>query len=157
LVGAVEVVPDEVGRGPKAAARACKFSVGGAAVSGDGEHASTQRCGIRSVNPKSDTAGLIGCVAKEGIGDGGLAAAAQAVEYVDAVTDARLDSGSQAIHLPGTVAEYDGSAADCWVTYRVGPRPVWRVMMMLDDVLVAGRLIDTPMPIGLCVVSAVHR
>lgn len=150
-------MPHEVCGGTQSAACAHQFAFGGSAVGCDCEHAGAQGGGVGSVDPQPEPTGLAGGVVEERIGNCGLAASAQAMEDVDAVADTGFNGGAQPVHLPGPVAKRHGRTADRWAAYGVGTRPVGGVMVVLDDVLVTGGLVDAALAIGPGVIAADHR
>ncbi|WP_323179976.1 hypothetical protein [Streptomyces sp. NBC_00555] len=158
-VGPVQVVPDQVRRGAQSAARGHQLALCGAAVGGDGEHAGAQRGGVGGVHPQADAAPapVRGRVLEECAGDGGLAAAAESVEDVDLAARARGDGGPQRVHQLDAVAEYERGAAQCGAAYRVRAGPRGGVVVVFDDVLVAGGLVDPAVAAGTAVHASVHR
>jgi hypothetical protein len=96
-------------------------------------------------------------VLEDGVGDGGLAAAAQTVQDVDAIAGAGFDSGAEAVHLPGTVTQHHRRVSDRWAAHRIRPGPVGGIVVMLGNVLVARRLVHAALSLGPRVVAVSHR
>ncbi|GFH34921.1 hypothetical protein SCWH03_11350 [Streptomyces pacificus] len=158
--GTVEVSPDEIGGRSEAVARGEQFAVGRPSVCGDGEHAGAQARAVGCVDPQAHPALVPGDLLEQCAGDRRLARAAHAVQHIDPAAALRRDALPQAFHHLAAVAQRDGAPADRRASHRVRSavlHTLTAVVVVLGDVLVAPRLVDAPVVLGVAVRATRHR